>query len=544
MVFDNPHLRELDDHLSQWLLRLRARDALSMAVRGLAAGLAAGLGLALIARLTPLQPVQTLILFAVMLALTGLLTALAIGFFWPRPRLAAARYFDRVFGLAERTSTALELAARPDLAPGWLRDQQWADAAASARGVQPERGLPLWTVPLRELLLTALVLAGLVASLVLPNPQQAVLAQRQAVQQAVAEQTQAIEDLIRRIEADPALTDEQKEALTQPLEEAQQRLREPDLSEEEALQALAEAQQEIRELQDPNAEAQAQSLQQAGEALSQNPATADAGEALANGDFQQAADELAGLDPSQLSEAERQALADQLDQAAGQLEAGNPATAEQLREAAEALRRGDAQAADEALDRAAQSIAEAGQQAAQSEAAGQASSQVARAQRAIGQAGQSGQGPQGQQGQQGQEGQGGAQGQGQQGQGQQGQGGGGAGRGEGEGQSQGGQAGGQMPQGNGPGDGGERVYEPIYAPYRVGGSGGPDVNLPEQGNGDPGDDVVGQGPTNPQDPGAVTVPYNEVFGGYRDSAYSAVDQGDYPPELRDVVKDYFSSLEP
>jgi hypothetical protein len=101
-----------------------------------------------------------------------------------------------------------------------------------------------------------------------------------------------------------------------------------------------------------------------------------------------------------------------------------------------------------------------------------------------------------------------------------------------------------VPQGNGPGDGGERTYEPIYSPYRLGGSAGPDVDLPDQGNGQPGDQVIGQGPSNPQNPGDVTVPYNEVFPAYRDAAYSAVDQGEYPVELKDVVRDYFSSLEP
>ena len=38
--------------------------------------------------------------------------------------------------------------------------------------------------------------------------------------------------------------------------------------------------------------------------------------------------------------------------------------------------------------------------------------------------------------------------------------------------------------------------------------------------------------------------YNEVYADYRDSAYSAVNEGDYPPEIRDIVRQYFSSLEP
>ncbi|MCS6911436.1 MAG: hypothetical protein NZM11_12850, partial [Anaerolineales bacterium] len=115
--------------------------------------------------------------------------------------------------------------------------------------------------------------------------------------------------------------------------------------------------------------------------------------------------------------------------------------------------------------------------------------------------------------------------------------------GEGHGQAQGGQAGGTG-WSTGPSDGGERTYEPIYSPYRLGGSGGPDAALPNRGGGNPGDEVIGQGPTNPQNSGEVRVPYNRVFNDYRNNAYSAIERGDYPPELRDVVKDYFSSLEP
>jgi hypothetical protein len=68
------------------------------------------------------------------------------------------------------------------------------------------------------------------------------------------------------------------------------------------------------------------------------------------------------------------------------------------------------------------------------------------------------------------------------------------------------------------------------------------VDLP--GTGDPGDQVVGEGPTNPQEAGSVTVPYNEVYQAYSDAAHAAVASGEVPPSLRDIVKQYFSSLEP
>src|SRR6185503_6218038 len=101
----------------------------------------------------------------------------------------------------------------------------------------------------------------------------------------------------------------------------------------------------LDQLGDPNAEAQAQALEDAAQTLSQNPQTQAAAEALANGDIQQAASDLANIDPSQLTEAQRQALADTLEQTAQQLATSNPAVSQQLQAAADALRAGDAAAA-------------------------------------------------------------------------------------------------------------------------------------------------------------------------------------------------------
>src|SRR5512143_1511503 len=118
------YFRQIESHLSRWLFRLRVTAALAWSVRGLAGGLAAGLGLSLVARLRPLLPVSTLLWLAIALALTGGAVATAIAYAWPRSRMAVARHFDRLFGLAERTSMALELAEAPgapiSATPNWL----------------------------------------------------------------------------------------------------------------------------------------------------------------------------------------------------------------------------------------------------------------------------------------------------------------------------------------------------------------------------------------------------------------------------------------
>ena len=41
-----------------------------------------------------------------------------------------------------------------------------------------------------------------------------------------------------------------------------------------------------------------------------------------------------------------------------------------------------------------------------------------------------------------------------------------------------------------------------------------------------------------------TVPYNQVFGDYRDAAYEALSDDYIPLGMKGYIRDYFSSLEP
>jgi hypothetical protein len=121
-------------------------------------------------------------------------------------------------------------------------------------------------------------------------------------------------------------------------------------------------------------------------------------------------------------------------------------------------------------------------------------------------------------------------------------GGGGAGRGEGSGQSEGGAESGQMPTDNAPGDGGERPYEEVFAPEHLGGEGGERMGVP--GEGEPGDTPAIEGEMGDNPAGRSVVPYNEVYSDYADAASQALEGGHVPLNLRSVVRDYFSSLDP
>ena len=276
-----------------------------------------------------------------------------------------------------------------------------------------------------------------------------------------------------------------------------------------------------------------------------------------------------------------------------------------MQQAGDAMQNGDQSGAQQALSDAQNALEQAGQQQSGQQQAQQSAQQGAQqAQQAGEQVSQAQQSQQqampGQQGQQGEQGQQGSQGEGQQGQqGQTGQSGQNQQQGQGEGESQGqtgqaqqgasGQQDGGQQQGQGsqsadaqgdqpgalsgtalqsqgagagdnaggeaqasPGSGpiqannnpdglGQSAFEPIYAPSRIGGEPGSEQLFLEPDS-DEGEIVEGEFAPNPN--GAATVPYNQVFRAFADAAFRNLDTGYVPLGLRDVVRNYFTALEP
>lgn len=96
-------------------------------------------------------------------------------------------------------------------------------------------------------------------------------------------------------------------------------------------------------------------------------------------------------------------------------------------------------------------------------------------------------------------------------------------------------------QGNNPDGEGEAAYEAVNVPRRIGGAFG-DTTI--QLEADPGDSPLQEGEFSENPEGQVTLPYDQVYGNYRDTADRALESGYVPLALRDVVRDYFTSLEP
>lgn len=366
----------LERRVRRWDRRLRLVQSALWLPRGLIAGLVVALGIALAARLRVwLLPGDVALLSGVVVGAGGLTALIGV---WARPQPVPhlARYFDRRFGLKERVSTALELVGGAILSVEQMTGHQLDDAVSAASGVDAAARLPV-RVRWRELAVLA-ALAGLLAYLLLaPNPRADTLRARQALDQALAAQVETLDATIQDIRQDPRLTEAEKDALTQPLQEARDTLNQPGVTQPEAVAALAEAGQALQELSGGMLPDQQQAYEQAARSLDGSALAQPLADALSAPDLQsaaQAAQALAdSVEQDDLSEAEREDLANRLDAAADTLEASNPALAEQMREAADALRRGDVGAAQDALSEAAQTLQEQQQQLEQSALAEQAS---------------------------------------------------------------------------------------------------------------------------------------------------------------------------
>ena len=541
-------ITDLKQTLDTWTRRLRLQRALTWSLRGAIVGLALALVLGSLGLYQArLLRNEFLTLILALASFTPLLFGLT-GYLWRIAPLKAARRFDLLFHLEERVSTALELNQQPGQVPPEILSLQLSDAVTASKNVNPRRALPLGFQQREGLI--ALLFVGLIGLVWLRGEAWFTAAQQaRAVQHAIEEQHAQIEEIIQQIEANENLTQAQKEALTEPLKEAQQALQNnPSL--ENSVSVLTSTGEKLQALADPQSQALSETLQQAGNQLAQQEDSPlqSVGQELAQGDVVNAANELANLNASELSSAEQQQLADQLDALAQSLQSTNPQLASQLSQAAQALRNGDTQAAQQALNQAAQAMAQAGQQIASSQTASQAASQMQQGARQVIAAGggaqaQTTQGSQNAQGNQPGQGQGQGQGSNQSSQ-SSGNGGAGSGSGTDAGTNGTGTEAGSGPiaQNNGPGDGGISSYEQIYAPQLLGGEGGPQVNLP--GSDQPGGDVIGQGPTTPGEQGASTVPYNEVYSQYEQINNQAMENSDIPPSFMQIIKNYFDSLKP
>lgn len=346
----------------RWDRRLRLVESLVWVPRAMIAALALSVLVAVVARLRPwLLPgeIARVALLALVIT-TG--TALAVIWLWPRSTVRGARYFDHRFKLQERISTALELSSGLLPAADRLAEYQLHDAVERTRAINLADWLPL-RLRWREIIVLVILAAVLAVLLLSDNSKDEELRAQRALQSAINEQIEAIDQQIEEIEAIPedALPADVREQLTEPLQEAREILDQPDISQQEAMAALAAAERELSRTPGDVPPEQRAAYEQAANALAGSEQTEDLADALRRRDLAAAAnqlDQLANRLDEDMSPEQREALAQQLEAAADALEATNPELAQKLREAAEQLRQGNIEAAQQALREAAEALRE------------------------------------------------------------------------------------------------------------------------------------------------------------------------------------------
>lgn len=517
----------LEGIIRRWGWRLRWLEGTVWGTWGAVGGLALATALSLAARLWPLLPARWLAVAALTGAALGAVGGTLAALARPRTLHKLARTLDRRLALAERLTTAVEIGqGRLRVVPAMAAAQLQETLEAVAQ-VDVDAALPI-RPPRRGLVALTGLAAALVLFLLLPNPQEGVLARRAAVRAAVEEQIEALEARREAVAQAEGLTEADREAILRALEEAIAALEKGRTSPEEAVAALAEAERQLAPLQDPGAAAVREGLDRAARAMADSDLTREIAEALARGDYRGAAEALAAY-ASDLGEAlsreEELELARQLAEAAAALGEGDPELARHLTEAAQAIERGDIREARQRIAQAAQQMAEAGARVERQEEVERALAALQEGRGGIAQAAGAGGGGAGTGG-----GQGAAQQSGQGGRGQTGQ-----------EQAGGGQAGpaSQGMSGHHEDAGTGAPYDEVFVPYRLEEGGAP-LNLGREGEGGP---PLGSQPL-PATAGQATVPYREVYADYAAQAHAALESRYIPLGIKQYVRDYFTSLEP
>jgi len=558
--------------VQQWERRRQWGIVLIWLPRTLIPGLLIGIAAYGFSRLRPALPDSINLALTITACLMGVLALFGLIWLRPRPLILAARRFDRAFGLKERLSTALELLDGTIRGDPDLTALQLADAQNVALTVTPQLDLPL-RVNIREWLAVLALFVALVLLILLPpavsRPDE-IARQRAAIDTSV----EAVEEILRDVAADSDLTDDQRAPLLEALQTQLESLRDPNLSMEEAFASLSEIENQLNEAAEGVRQQMTQQEQAAQAALDAMQGAQPGAQSLEQA-MRQMEQGISQMSPEQMNQA-----ADALEQAAQAMESTDPQTAQALQEAADALREGDPQAAQEALQRAMQNQPQQGErsqsQLEQLERSAQAASQAQ--EQAAQDAGaesqeppQSGEGEnpaqegdgnpaQGSPGDPGTEpGDGNAPGLGsgdspelgseqssQATEGERGLGGDGAGDGvttlnqdaterlqtRNPNQEQ---------ADNNPDGRGEAEYEAIFAPrFSVEATGDGQIELAA----DPGEQPMDEGEFQDNPFGTSVVPYSQVFRAYSDSATRSLESDYIPLGLRDVVRQYFSSLDP
>ncbi|QHZ54938.1 hypothetical protein M655_004295 [Brevibacillus sp. NSP2.1] len=524
--------------------------------------------LLLVARFWPIPYYQWFVAALIPLALlAGGLVALR-----KKPTLLQSAQVADGNGLAQRVETAWEHRESTSSVAVMQRE----DALRHLRKNLPHiiESIRIWAGLQKKLYATGGLLVASLLLAILPNPQDGILAQMALEKQAIAQVEKEIEAIKQEAKASEGLSEAQKKRLEEMLEQAKKAVAKAN-DPAERLNALRAAEKQLEKLRAAE-QSKAASLQSLQRSLGGQQSTKSLADALAKGDREALTAALAQMAKAMetLGEQERAELTRELEKAAEQLKKDAEAAssqeleeaAKQLAQAAQELAAGQDPQALAALEASMQQVLAEARQSQQAMLAAaqvaaslnQSQMTLASARAAAGNSGSAGGAAAGAAGagqavpaattpggspaasgtgtaanaNQAPPPANGSQGAGQ---------GNGAGNGAGNGSGKGAGLGNGNSKGAGAGLG-EGKHELVTVPSsRIGSDSGPTETV-----GGP----LGAGPSQSQQSGNTqvtsggTLPYEEVYGQYEQFARESMEKGSIPGDYQDIVKDYFSKIEP
>jgi hypothetical protein len=276
-------------------------------------GSVAGLGIELLCWLLAPQWINGL---GIMLAAAGLVLGACAGRLLRRPWQEAAAAIDDRYGLKDRAVTALDFCSKPPATP--VHTLAYHDALDHLSQVKAQEVVP-WRAP-RVLPYSLATFAAVVAVMIVAGLNQPAVAVAPEISPVVvaqadraAEELEALEEFAAT-EKDPEL-----EKLVNELKAAIEEMKEPGTDLRDALATLSEMQAALQaEQAKQNATSADAQMQAVGEALALAQPLAEAGQALASGDYEKAAEQLAKLEAPELDRQTEKAVKEKLEQAAKQ----------------------------------------------------------------------------------------------------------------------------------------------------------------------------------------------------------------------------------
>ncbi|MCL2622559.1 MAG: hypothetical protein FWD31_02735 [Planctomycetaceae bacterium] len=257
--------------------------------------------------------------------LFGLVASALLGWFWPLETKGAAEKADRHYRLKDRLLTAFHLLAKQEQSV--IERLQISDAAGYAAKVDARSVVPYRVPRYFSRTVTVLLLAvGLCAASPLINPQQTLEAALLPVPEVMNSIELLKEELVDWVEEKANEHPDEKELkdLSEELDKQHAKLEDMFADPREAIAVMSEMEAAANAMMSEyNLEAMDASLQEIADALSASELSRSASQALKDGNYAKAAEELKNMNLADMSKLERNAIAQQLKQAAGNMQKRN-----------------------------------------------------------------------------------------------------------------------------------------------------------------------------------------------------------------------------